>query len=98
MPVYVVAHISVADAEAYAAYQRVGLPILAAAGGKIVAGGPGAVLLEGRELGGSNAIVEFASMEAAQAWYHSEAYQQTIPLRTACSTAHLIAVLPGLAD
>lgn len=96
MSVYVVAHIAVEDAEAYGAYQGVGLPILAASGGKVIAGGPGGVSLEGAELPSSSAIVEFDSMEAALAWYHSEAYQQTIPMRTTCSTARMIAVIPGL--
>lgn len=95
MSVYVVAHIAVEDPEAYGAYQAVGLPILAAAGGKIIAGGPGGVSLEGEPLPSSSAIVEFASMEDALAWYHSDAYQQTIPLRTTCSAAHMIAVIPG---
>lgn len=96
MPVYVVAHINVEDAEAYGAYQGVGLPILAAAGGKVIAGGPGGVSLEGEPLPSSSAIVEFPSMEAAVQWYHSEEYQQTIPMRTKCSTAHMIAIIPGV--
>lgn len=96
MPVYVVAHIAVEDAEAYAVYQGVGLPILAAAGGTVIAGGPGGVSLEGVDLPSSSAIVEFPSMEDALAWYHSEAYQETIPMRTKCSTAHMIAIVPGV--
>lgn len=96
MSVYVVALIEVEDAEAYAAYQSAGLPTVAAAGGRIVAGGPGGVGLEGQQLPNSSAIVEFPSMEAALGWYNSEVYQQTIPLRTSCAKAHLIAVLPGL--
>jgi uncharacterized protein (DUF1330 family) len=96
MSVYVVAHIAVEDAEAYAAYQAVGLPILAAAGGRVVAGGPGGESLEGEPLPSSSAIVEFPSKEDALKWYHSEEYQQTIPMRTKCSTAHMIAIIPGV--
>lgn len=96
MSVYVVAHIAVEDADAYSAYQGAGLPTVAAAGGRIVAGGPGGVSLEGQELPNGSAIVEFPSMDAALAWYHSDAYQKAIPLRTSCSTAHMIAVLPGI--
>ncbi len=96
MAVYVVALIEVEDAEAYAAYQGAGLPTVAAAGGRIIAGGPGGTGLEGQELPNSSAIVEFPSMEAALTWYNSAEYQNTIPLRTSCSKAHMIAVLPGL--
>lgn len=96
MAVYVVAHIAVEDPAAYAEYQAVGLPLLAASGGRVVAGGPGGVSLEGEELPASSAIVEFPSMEQALAWYHSDAYQQTIPMRTKCSTARMIAILPGV--
>lgn len=97
MPVYVVALIEVEDPEAYAAYQAAGLPTVAAAGGRIVAGGPGGMGLEGQELPNSSAIVEFPSMDAALTWYRSPEYQNTIPLRTSCSKTHLIAVLPGAA-
>jgi uncharacterized protein (DUF1330 family) len=97
MPVYVIAQIEVEDADAYAAYQNAGLPTVVAAGGRIVAGGPGGVSLEGQALPNGTAIVEFPSMDAALTWYHSEDYQQTIPLRTQCSKAQMIAVVPGLA-
>ncbi len=97
MPVYVVAHIAVEDADAYAAYQRAGLLTVAAAGGRVIANGAEGVSLEGQEMPNGTAIVEFPSMEAALDWYHSEDYQRTIPLRTGCSTAHMIAVVPGVA-
>ena len=96
MAVYLVAHIEVEDAEAYAAYQAAGLPTVGAAGGRIIAGGPGGVSLEGQELPNGTAIVEFPSMQAALDWYSSEEYQKTIPLRTTCSTAHMVAVIPGV--
>ena len=95
MPVYVVAHIAVEDPEAYAEYQRLGLPTIAPAGGRVIAGG-GPVHLEGGEMPGGSAIVEFATMEAALAWYHSDAYQATIPLRQKASTAVMMGILPGL--
>ena len=95
MPVYVVAHIAVEDPEAYAEYQRHGLPTIAPAGGRVIAGG-GPVHLEGGEMPGGSAIVEFDTMEAALAWYHSDAYQAAIPLRQKASTAVMMGILPGL--
>lgn len=95
MPVYVVAHIAVEDPEAYAEYQCLGLPTIAPAGGRVIAGG-GPVHLEGGEMPGGSAIVEFATMEAALAWYHSDAYQAAIPLRQKASTAVMMGILPGL--
>lgn len=96
MAVYVIASIEVEDAEAYSAYQQAGLPTVAAAGGTVIAGGPGGVSLEGNPLPNGTAIVRFDSMDAALSWYHSEEYQKAIPLRTGSSTAHMIAVVPGL--
>jgi len=96
MAVYVVALIEVADPTAYAEYQRHGLPTVAAAGGRVVAGGP-SVTLEGEDLPDRSAVVEFPTMEAALSWYRSEQYQSTIPMRRAASKAVTIAVLPGVA-
>src|SRR5207249_4943141 len=53
--VYVVAHIAVEDPDAYADYQRQGLPTIAPAGGRVIAGG-GPVHLEGEEMPGGSAI------------------------------------------
>ena len=93
--VYVVAHIAVEDPDAYADYQRQGLPTIAPAGGRIIAGG-GPVHLEGEEMPGGSAIVEFPTMEAALAWYHSDAYQAAVPLRQKASRAVMMGILPGL--
>lgn len=93
MAVYVIALIAVEDRAAYAEYQRHGLPTVAAAGGRVVAGGQ-SVTLEGEDLPNASAIVEFPTMEAALSWYHSEQYQSTIPLRLGSSKALMIGVLP----
>ena len=96
MAVYVVALIAVEDRAAYAEYQRHGLPTVAAAGGRVVAGGQ-SVTLEGEDLPNGSAIVEFPTMDAALSWYNSEQYQSTIPLRLGSSKAVMIGVLPEVA-
>jgi len=95
VPVYVIALIAVEDGAAYAEYQRHGLPTVAAAGGRLIAGGEG-LTLEGEDLPTSSAVVEFPTMDAAFAWYHSEAYQSAIPLRLSSSKVQTISILPGL--
>jgi uncharacterized protein (DUF1330 family) len=94
--VYVIALIDVEDRAAYAAYQRHGLPTVGAAGGRVIAGGVG-VTLEGEDLPSSSAIVEFPTMDAAVAWYQSELYQSTIPMRLGAAKTVSITVLPGVA-
>jgi|SRR5213082_2995499 len=95
MAVYVIAHIAVEDPEAYGEYQRHGLPTIAAAGGRVIAGGAG-VTLEGDEMPNGSAIVEFPTMQAALDWYHGEEYQSAIPKRVEVSKALMIGVLPGV--
>jgi uncharacterized protein (DUF1330 family) len=37
-------------------------------------------------------VVEFASREAAEGWYHSPAYQKLVPLRLKASRGSLIII------
>jgi uncharacterized protein (DUF1330 family) len=95
MAVYVIAHITVEDPDAYGEYQRLGLPTITAAGGRVIAGGAG-ITLEGDEMPNGSAIVEFPTMEAALGWYHGDEYQSAIPMRVEVSKALMIGILPGV--
>jgi uncharacterized protein (DUF1330 family) len=95
LAVYVIALIDVEDRAAYAEYQRHGLPTVAAAGGRVIAGGEG-VTLEGEQLPSSSAIVEFPTMDAAVRWYQGEQYQSTIPMRLDAAKTVTITALPGV--
>ena len=61
----------------------------------LVHGGP-YVPLEGKWLG-DLVVIQFPSMEAAQAWYHSQAYAEIRQLRTA-NTEGEVLLVQGVPD
>lgn len=69
------------DTDAIDAYARKALPTLLAAGGTPIVVGPPAEVTEGEWHGTQTVIIEFESVEAAQAWYHSADYQAIIGMR-----------------
>lgn len=81
MAAYVVFEIrAVHDADALTRYRQVAKPTIGPAGGKPIVTRGRSESLEG-SAPFETVIVEFATFAAAQAWYRSEAYQKTIPLR-----------------
>lgn len=82
---YVIAQIDVTDPETYAQYVSLVGPTIAAFGGRfLVRGGP-AETLEGTPVGPRNVVIEFPNVDAARAWYHSEAYAPAKALRISAS-------------
>lgn len=94
MAAYVVCHIDVTDPEEWDRYRAVGMPTIAAAGGRVIAGGQG-ITLEGDPMPTMSAIVEFPTEEAAEQWYRSEAYQSASERRLRASKTLLFGILPG---
>ena len=68
---------SVSNPDALAAYARLGGPALAAAGGRILARGMPSQVYEARLLQ-RTVVIEFDSVEQAQAAQDSPAYQQAL--------------------
>ena len=62
-----------------------------AAGGKVVAMGPGE-RLEGDWTPQRLVVVEFESMAALKAWYNAPSYQELIPLREKACDSRLVIV------
>lgn len=77
---YVMAHIDVTDADAYALYMQGSSAAMKAHGARILARGGRAETLEGHSRA-RNVLVEFDSFEAAKAFYDSEQYQAARKLR-----------------
>lgn len=77
MPAYWIAHVTVTDEAAYGEYARLATGAIAAHGGKFLARAGRFRQFEGREHA-RNVLVEFPSLEAAEACYASEAYQQAL--------------------
>ena len=74
MPAYVIANVEVTDPELFAEYRELVLPTVNAYGGKYIARGGRAELLEGDRDPNRTVIIEFPSLEQAKAWHGSEEY------------------------
>jgi uncharacterized protein (DUF1330 family) len=77
MPAYWIARADVTDTVAYSTYAKGAAKAIAAHGGRFLARGGRMVTLEGegRE---RNVLVEFPSLEIAEACYASDAYQSAL--------------------
>lgn len=93
MPAYVIARITVTDAEPYQRYLGAFRDVLAGSGsgGEIVAVGAPEVL-EGAEPHAKVAMIRFPSADAARAWYHSAEYQKISEDRRAGATVDMVLV------
>jgi len=94
MPAYVMARIEVTDPERYREYAKATPGVLAKYGGRFLVRGGRVVTLEGPEEAARIAILEFASAKQAEAWYHSQDYQQAKRLRDGAAVVSL-AVIEG---
>jgi uncharacterized protein (DUF1330 family) len=77
MPAYWIAHVKVTDEARYAEYARRAPVAIAAHGGRFLARGGKHVQFEGNDRA-RNVVVEFPSVEAAEACYNSPAYQEAL--------------------
>jgi uncharacterized protein (DUF1330 family) len=82
---YMVAQLNVRDATAYAGYAPKVPPVVAKYGGRYLVRGGAMTPLEGTPPGQRTVIIEFPSVEAAKAFYHSPEYQQLAPQRHTAS-------------
>ena len=91
MSAYVITEIEVTDADGYAEYTPLARASVLRHGGRfVVRGGPSEVI-EG-DWADRIVVLEFESLDAARAWYHSDDYQACLPLRLRSSTGRMIAV------
>ena len=95
MAAYLIARVTVTDMEQYQAYMKLTPAIIEKFGGKFIARGSNVVTLEGPEETNRVVLVEFPSVEQAQAFYNSEEYQHAISLRKDAADAQFI-VLDGV--
>jgi uncharacterized protein (DUF1330 family) len=93
MPAYVIAAVTDAwDQDKLVQYREGNTGVVAAHGGRFVARGGEQELLEGGWDPKRLVIIEFPDMEAARAWYHSDAYAPLRELRRSASTTHIVIV------
>ncbi|MCP3991757.1 MAG: DUF1330 domain-containing protein [Actinomycetia bacterium] len=93
---YLVALLSITDPRSYRRYEIRFLPILKRYGGEIVGFADGPELLEGEPLEDRLVLLRFPDRAAADAWYHSDEYQELALIRQGASTARFVALLPEL--
>jgi uncharacterized protein (DUF1330 family) len=92
MPSYVIAEVEVTDPAGYEPYRPLAAASIARFGGRFIARGGAAELLEGQGEPRRVVIIEFADMAAARRWYRSEEYQSALKIRQAASRGRLILV------
>lgn len=96
MAAFWIAHVTVTDEVAYAKYAALATQAIADHGGVFLARGGRAVHMEGRAHP-RNVVTKFPSVEAAEACYHSDTYQQALSHAKDASERDLVIVeaLPG---
>jgi uncharacterized protein (DUF1330 family) len=88
---YIVARIDVTDEDAYARYARMATEVIAQYGGRVLVRGGACTVLEG-EGRTRNVVIEFASRELAERYYHSPEYAAARAVRSGAAVADFVAV------
>jgi uncharacterized protein (DUF1330 family) len=94
MVAYLISEIDVTDAAAYEPYKKAAGESIAKHGGKYVVRGGKTLSLEGAAPK-RIIVLEFPSMEAAQAFHESPDYQAAIPLRKKASASSRLFIVEG---
>ena len=95
MPAYVIAHIDVKDPVRYEDYKKMSPASIQKFGGRFIARGGQAEVLEGTWQPKRLVLLEFPSVEVAKRWWASEDYRPAKELRQATSVGDMI-VLEGI--
>jgi len=89
---YIILTEAIKDREGMQAYSRAAAPSMISSGASVLAVDPEPQLLEGQWHGDRTVVLEFASVEAARAWYESAAYEKAKPLRQAAADTNAVIV------
>ncbi|MBK3565105.1 DUF1330 domain-containing protein [Streptomyces sp. MBT62] len=89
---YVILTESIKDPAGMDAYSRAAGPSIAQGGASVLAADGRPQLLEGEWHGDRTVVLAFDSVEAARAWYDSEAYGRAKPLRHAAADTNAVIV------
>ncbi len=89
MAAYIIFTEAITDAEAIEAYAASAVPSVLQYGGMPRIAGDASQVLEGEWHGDTTVMIEFESVEAAQAWYNSPEYQAVIGQRHAAATSNV---------
>lgn len=89
---YVIMTETIRDEDAMRAYGKASFPTMVAHSGTVLVGSDGAEILEGAWTGTRTVVIEFASVDAARAWYASPEYQAARAIRQAAADANVVIV------
>ena len=92
MTAYVINDMLVTDAVIFDEYRKLSPPTVAQYGGRFLARGGATKTLEGNWLPKRLVVVEFPSVERAQAWIDSPEYAVARKLRQASSNSNIIVI------
>jgi uncharacterized protein (DUF1330 family) len=92
MSAYIIVSVDVNDPVRYEDYKKMVPPTLGAYGGRFLVRGGRVHVREGQWTPKRFVVLEFPTLEQAQAWYDSPAYAPARALRHATSTADLFIV------
>ena len=95
MTAYLIARVQIRDPETYSQYAARTPAIIAKHGGRFLVRGGLTETLEGDTTEGRLVVVEFPSLDAARAFYHSPEYQEARDIRVPVSDAHF-AIVAGV--
>jgi uncharacterized protein (DUF1330 family) len=92
MPAYIIARVDVRDLDQYREYTRHTPRIIAQFGGRFIVRGSEAITLEGPEERRRIVLIEFPSLERAEAFFASDDYQAIKKKREGAGDGQFLAV------
>ena len=94
---YVIVTGTIHDPEGMKAYNRLASRTISEGGGKVLVVDTKPEVLEGDWHGSQTVVLEFASVDAARAWYESEGYQKAAKQQQAAADSNAV-ILSGFGD
>ena len=92
MPAYVVVDVERTDPERAARYSEMSGPSIERHGGRFLARGGALAVLEGDWDPDRLVVIEFASIDAARAWFESDDYREARAIREGAGTWRMVVV------
>lgn len=92
MPAFVIVDIDVTDPEGYAVYREQAAPVVQQYGGQYIVRGGAVEVLEGAWQPKRLVVLQFPSVEHAQAWWSSTEYRDPKALRQRTTHTNMIVV------
>ena len=89
---YLIGQVNIKNLENYKQYSEVLPKIVTKYGGKYLVRGGDTNILEGKQLGSRNVVIEFESTDLAERFYFSKDYQSIIDIRKNNSNGYIMIV------